>query len=64
MNKTLQAGVSLATELNTILKSGTVNCDVIIALDKGKIIEMGSHDELIAQKGYYYNLYTMQGAMR
>jgi len=40
------------------------NCDVIIALDKGKIIEMGTHDELITQKGYYYNLYTMQGALR
>ena len=39
-------------------------CDIIMALDKGKIIEMGTHDELIAQKGYYYNLYTMQGALR
>lgn len=40
------------------------NCDLIIALDKGKIIEMGTHDELIAQKGYYHHLYTQQGAMR
>ena len=40
------------------------NCDVIIALEKGKIIETGTHDELIAKKGYYYNLYTMQGALR
>lgn len=40
------------------------NCDVIIALDKGKIIEMGTHNELIAQEGYYYNLYTQQGALR
>lgn len=40
------------------------NCDVIIALDKGKIIEMGTHDELIAQSGYYHHLYTQQGAMR
>lgn len=40
------------------------NCDVIIALDKGKIIEIGTHDELITQKGYYYNLHTQQGAIR
>lgn len=40
------------------------NCDVIIALDKGKIIEMGTHDELIAQKGYYYHLNTQQNTLR
>jgi len=40
------------------------NCDLIIALDKGKIIEMGSHDELIARKGYYYQLSTMQGDLK
>lgn len=39
-------------------------CDLIIALDKGKIIEMGTHDELIAQNGYYHHLYTQQGALR
>lgn len=34
------------------------NSDVIIVLDHGRIIERGSHDELIAQKGQYYQLYT------
>ncbi len=34
------------------------NSDVIMVLDKGRIIERGSHDELIAQKGQYYSLYT------
>ena len=34
------------------------NSDVIIVLDHGRIIERGSHDELIAQKGTYYQLYT------
>lgn len=34
------------------------NSDVIIVLDHGRIIERGSHDALIAQKGQYYQLYT------
>ncbi len=34
------------------------NSDVIMVLDHGRIIERGSHDDLIAQKGTYYQLYT------
>ena len=34
------------------------NSDVIMVLDHGRIIERGSHDELIAKKGEYYQLYT------
>lgn len=34
------------------------NSDAIIVLEHGKIIERGSHDELIALKGKYYQLYT------
>lgn len=33
------------------------NADVIIVLEHGKIVERGNHDELIAQKGEYYQLY-------
>ena len=36
------------------------NCDIIVALDKGKIIETGTHEELIAKRGYYYSLYSAQ----
>ena len=34
------------------------NSDAIMVLDHGRIIERGNHDELIAQKGTYYQLYT------
>ncbi len=34
------------------------NADVIMVLDKGKIIERGSHDDLIKKQGKYYQLYT------
>ena len=34
------------------------NSDVIICLDHGHVIERGNHEELIAKRGYYYQLYT------
>ena len=34
------------------------NADVIIVLEKGNIIERGNHNQLMAQKGRYYKLYT------
>lgn len=43
----------IAHRLSTVM-----NSDVIMVLDHGRIIERGSHDSLIAQKGAYYQLYT------
>lgn len=37
------------------------NADNILVLSKGEIKETGTHEELIAKKGLYYNLCTMQG---
>jgi len=34
------------------------NADIILVLEEGKIIERGSHDELLALKGRYYKLYS------
>ncbi len=36
------------------------NCDKIMYIDQGGIVECGSHAELLAKKGYYYKLYTAQ----
>lgn len=36
------------------------HCDLIVAMDKGQIIEMGSHEELLEKKGYYHFLFTQQ----
>ena len=35
-------------------------CDFIIAMDKGRIVEAGSHKELMERRGYYYHLYASQ----
>ena len=43
----------IAHRLSTIM-----NSDCIMVLDHGRIIERGNHDDLIAQKGTYYDLYT------
>lgn len=47
----------IAHRLSTI-----VNADQIIVLDQGQIVERGTHEQLLAQRGRYYNLYTMQWA--
>jgi ATP-binding cassette subfamily B protein len=36
------------------------NADEILVMDQGKIVEQGSHDELMARKGFYFNLYNSQ----
>ena len=45
----------IAHRLSTIKKA-----DIILVVNDGKIIEQGTHKELITKRGHYYNLYTKQ----
>ncbi len=49
----------VAHRLSTI-----VQADKILVIDKGRIIEQGTHSELMAYKGHYYELYTNQFSKR
>ena len=40
--------------------STIVEADEVIVLDQGRIVERGRHAELLALRGYYFNLYAMQ----
>jgi ATP-binding cassette subfamily B multidrug efflux pump len=40
--------------------STVVDADEVIVLDQGRIVERGRHSDLLARRGYYYNLYAMQ----
>ncbi len=50
-----RTSIIIAHRLSTIK-----NCDRILVVKKGKIIEDGSHHDLMMKKGYYYSLYTRQ----
>eukprot|EP00930_Biecheleria_cincta_P042445 TRINITY_DN29208_c0_g1_i1.p1 TRINITY_DN29208_c0_g1~~TRINITY_DN29208_c0_g1_i1.p1 ORF type:complete len:1315 (-),score=229.41 TRINITY_DN29208_c0_g1_i1:121-3717(-) len=51
--------VSIAHRLSTVR-----NCDIIYVLSRGKVVEQGNHDELMARKGTYYALAASQEAAK
>lgn len=52
-----RTSIVIAHRLSTIRDS-----DIIVVMDHGRIVESGNHDELLAQKGKYYELYMTQYA--
>ena len=67
----MQTEKALQTGLNAMLQGRTSfiiahrlstirDCDRIMYIDDGGILETGTHEELMAKKGHYYKLYTAQ----
>jgi ATP-binding cassette subfamily B protein len=50
-----RTSILVAHRLSTIQKA-----DEILVIDGGRILERGSHQELLAKRGIYYNLYLLQ----
>lgn len=50
-----RTSIIIAHRLSTI-----IDCDTIFVLDKGRVVEQGKHEELLAKKGIYYRLYSLK----
>jgi ATP-binding cassette subfamily B protein len=47
--------IAIAHRLSTLRKA-----DRLVVLDRGQVVEVGNHDELMAREGHYYKLYQAQ----
>ncbi|MEN8797739.1 MAG: ATP-binding cassette domain-containing protein, partial [Flavobacteriaceae bacterium] len=60
LNNLKQASHDKTTLIVSHRVSSAKNADLILVLQDGQILQQGSHDQLIAQKGYYKELYLHQ----
>lgn len=63
--KVVQEALDAASEGRTCLTiahrlSTIVNADVIFVINEGRVVERGTHKELLAMHGMYHRLYTLQ----
>ena len=61
IQESLEKMMSIGTMLIVAHRLSTIqNCDRIIVLSKGEILEQGNHQELLKNRGHYFNLYKLQ----
>ncbi len=63
--RTIQANMQQISNDRTVIivahrLSAVRHADRILAMDDGEVVEMGRHDELVARRGYYANLVSLQ----
>ena len=70
-----RTGLQIQEAFETMMKGRTTfivahrlstikNADMILVMDKGHILEQGTHQELLEKQGYYYNLHNSQFNIR
>ncbi|MCF0117767.1 MAG: ATP-binding cassette domain-containing protein, partial [Bacilli bacterium] len=61
IQQSLEKMMNIGTMLIVAHRLSTIqHADNIIVLQKGEILEQGTHQNLLKKKGYYYNLYKLQ----
>lgn len=51
--------ITIAHRLSTIVDS-----DIIFVINMGKVVEQGTHKELLNSRGFYHSLYTLQAGVK
>lgn len=61
VQKALDTAMENRTTLVIAHRLSTIrNADLIVVMDKGRIVEQGTHDNLMKKKGYYFDLVRQQ----